>query len=251
MNPLNETLKRLGIAREFNAQAKKKALGVILVGSVAYAPNKNVTESSDLDLIVVYEDINDCIDLYFNNEKEKQKLRHSNYDGFLVKQNINGVAVSVHNLSASALTKIAETDQQNLFYYRQKAKDSTYYSKDFSGRNHPFKVQSVSVEGLKGQKRIDPISFYRNGKFVMGNDIDKLLSGAVILHDTKNFVEDSIESLWLNMARKMIDHFGKPPAVENSDMSKFLCRSERFSPYIKNKIEAKTKTALKLACRKV
>lgn len=52
-----ETKKRQDLINEFVNDIKSDVLGVILVGSMAYAPNENVRTDSDIDLIVVYEDI--------------------------------------------------------------------------------------------------------------------------------------------------------------------------------------------------
>ena len=92
---IHETEKRLSIAKEFNEKMKKSTLGIVMIGSVAYAPNHAVNKDSDLDLIVVYEDINNCIDLYFQDPDEQKHLQESDYDGFLVKRKMNGVAVRV------------------------------------------------------------------------------------------------------------------------------------------------------------
>ena len=247
-NSINETLKRLSIAKEFNKKMKKTTVGIIIIGSVAYAPNHSVNPDSDLDLIVVYEDIKDCIDLYFKSDSEKQHLREAEYDGFLVKRKMNGVAVSIHNISAGALDKIAMTGYQSLVYYRQSAKNITYYSKDFDENNHPFKVKSVPVKGQMGVQRIDPIAFERDGHFVMGNDIDKLLSNAVILHDKHGRITDSIERLWENMAIRMIEHFQKKGVdlpVKQADLGKYLCRYDRFSRKVKKDLKHRTRKIVK------
>ena len=52
-NTREETAKRLELAAAFTENIKNVAEGVILVGSVAYAPNKSVTEQSDLDLVIL------------------------------------------------------------------------------------------------------------------------------------------------------------------------------------------------------
>lgn len=51
-----ETKKRLSIAKELS-KSWKKAKGVILTGSVAYSPNLHVTCASDLDLLVIHDNI--------------------------------------------------------------------------------------------------------------------------------------------------------------------------------------------------
>lgn len=243
-----ETKKRLSIAAEFNRKMQGTTLGIILVGSVAYSPNENVTEKSDLDLLVVYENLNDCVDLYFKDPKEREHLKSEKYDGFQVKRKIDGVDVSIHNLSISALEKIARASFEDLYFYRQSAKDIVYYSKDFDGDRHPFRVKSVPIAGLMGVKRIDPVAFEKNSNFVLGNDIDKIMSAGMLLHDEDGRVNTCIEDLWDNMACRMIEHYKnreKVLDIETVDMAPLLHRHERFSQPVKNSLKEKTKNSVR------
>jgi len=52
-----ETIKRERLVKTFVNDIKDKSMGIILVGSLAYAPNINIRKESDIDLIVVYDDI--------------------------------------------------------------------------------------------------------------------------------------------------------------------------------------------------
>jgi len=239
-----ETQKRLEISRQFNEKMKKRTLGIILVGSVAYAPNTDVTEKSDLDLVVVYEDLNDCVDTYFDDARERKHIKNSPYDGVLVKSEISGVAVSIHNISLVALKKIVNADQKHLKYYRQKAKDTIYHSIDFNGKSHPFKVENIVQHGVEGVQRLDPISFQKEGNFVIGNDIDKLLSGAIVTHDKMGKIEAAIASLWSNLVDKLIEHQVKKGAsydLDQLDMNHYLCRKDRFCKTVRDNITSKTR----------
>lgn len=123
-------------------------MGIILVGSLAYAPNINIRKESDIDLIVVYDDIKKCASDYF---KESEYLINESYDGYLVKRhenighplelkskNIDNLNISIHNINYSALQKISYGNCETLAYYRQSQKSTMYYSKDFDGNVHPL-----------------------------------------------------------------------------------------------------------------
>lgn len=121
-----ETTKRLRLAEAFVENVRESTLGVIMVGSVAYAANENVREDSDLDLVVVYKDVKDSIPVYFKNDSERDYLLSQTYDGFLAKRKMEGVPVSIHNIGYRTLEKISETGYNHLEYYRQAAKDVPY-----------------------------------------------------------------------------------------------------------------------------
>lgn len=220
----------------FVNKMRDKCQGIILVGSTAYANDSEIKEKSDIDVIVVYDNIKDCIPAYFSGKAEEKHLENSSYDGYLVKKtmSIDGtkIALSIHNLSYEALQRISYGNTETLAYYRQSHKDITYYSKDFDGENHPFRTPSYPIDGLEGERRIDSIAMDFDGKYVIGNDMDKLMSGAKVLLDTDGKVQQCIDDLWRNVARKMTEHHltrntGIDPRCQN--LAEMLVRYERFS----------------------
>lgn len=249
-----ETRKRLKLIDDFVKEIKDDVVGIILVGSTAYAPNVNVRKDSDIDIIVVYDDIKKCAADYFN---EAEYLENETYDGYLVKRhenlghkvdlkskNCDDLNLSIHNINYSALQKISYGNYETLAYYRQSQKGTTYYSKDFNGEEHPFKPECVAVLGQQGERRIDSIAFQSpQGNYVLGNDIDKLLSGAKIIYDKDGKMEKILENLWLNITKKLIEHRRKHNQKidpGNEDLSPLLFRYERFSDDIKQDIKFKT-----------
>lgn len=216
---------------------RDKCQGIILVGSTAYANDSEIKEKSDIDVIVVYDNIKDCIPAYFGGKPEEKYLENSSYDGYLVKKTMSvgdsKIALSIHNLSYEALQRISYGNMETLAYYRQSHKDITYYSKDFDGENHAFKTPSHPIEGVEGERRIDSIAMNFDGKYVIGNDMDKLMSGGRVLLDTDGKIQQCIDDLWRNVSRRMTEHHlqrntGVNPRDEN--LAKMLVRYERFSP---------------------
>ena len=249
-----ETQKRLKLIDDFAKEIQEDVLGIILVGSTAYAPYVNVRKDSDIDIIVVYDDIRKCAGDYFN---EASYLQNESYDGYLVKRhenlghkvdlrnwNIDDLSLSIHNINFSALQKISYGNYETLAYYRQSQKGTMYYSKDFDGKEYPFKPECIPVSGQDGERRIDSIAFQSpEGNYIIGNDMDKLLSGATIVYDKDGKVQKVLEALWLNVTKRLIEHRRKHhqymnPSCEN--IAPLLFRYSRFSDSVKQDIKNKT-----------
>lgn len=56
-----ETTKRLDIAKTIRDVFAKQAKSILLAGSVAYAPNYSVNKNSDIDLLIVMDNLKDAI----------------------------------------------------------------------------------------------------------------------------------------------------------------------------------------------
>ena len=146
------------------------------------------------------------------------------------------------------MQKISYGNYETLAYYRQSQKGSMYYSKDFDGNNHPFKPECVSVSELSGERRIDMIAFQaQNGNYTIGNDMDKLLSGAKVIYDKDGKVQNILDNLWLNVTKKLIEHrraHGQNIDAHNEDIAPLLFRYERFSDRVKQDIKRKTELGI-------
>ncbi|MBR2300321.1 MAG: hypothetical protein IJ870_07125 [Alphaproteobacteria bacterium] len=250
-----ETQKRLKLIDDFAKEIQEDVLGIILVDSTAYAPYVNVRKDSDIDIIVVYDDIRKCAGDYFN---EASYLQNESYDGYLVKRhenlghkvdlrnwNIDDLSLSIHNINFSALQKISYGNYETLAYYRQSQKSTMYYSKDFDGNECPFKPQCISILGQDGERRIDSIAFQSSkGNYVIGNDMDKLLSGAKIIYDKNGQMQRVLDTLWLSVTKKLIEHRRKHRQIvdlDHEDVAPLLFRYSRFSDDVKQDIKQKTR----------
>mgnify|MGYP004638236377 CR=1 FL=1 len=194
-------------------------------------------------------------------------LKKESYDGYLVKRhenlghtvdlkskNIDDLNISIHNINYSALQKISYGNYETLAYYRQSQKGTTYYSKDFDGNIHPFKPECLSVNDQIGERRIDKVAFQSDkGDYVIGNDIDKLLSGAKVIYDTDGRMQDIIDQTWKNVTKKLVEHRIKHNQnidVNMENLAPLLFRYDRFSEETKKEIKEikeKTKHGVELA----
>ena len=73
-NSKEETARRLKLVDYELTRFRDIALGVILAGSVAYSPNCAVTEKSDLDLVVIIEDLKSSLPIVMPKNDEKKSL---------------------------------------------------------------------------------------------------------------------------------------------------------------------------------
>lgn len=249
-----ETQKRCELVKNFVNKIKDKTEGIILVGSLAYAPNLHVTNKSDIDLLVVYKDVKDCLDDYFH---EAKVLRQMDFDGYLVKRhsnkghpldlksmNVHGLDLSIHNLSLSSFQKICRGNYDRLVYYRQSKKGVPYYVNDFNEKSNPYDTLRLPVGELVGERRIDRVAFENEkGNYVIGNDMNKLLSGSVVLYDAHGDIQKGLQKLWDNIALRIVEHRlrnNQSLCQIESNMMPCLYGREKFSPEIMYALKRKT-----------
>lgn len=254
-----ETQKRMTLLKEFaEALNKEHVEGILLVGSLAYAANTCVRENSDIDIVVCYDDIKNCAKDYFN---EAFYLLNESYDGYLVKRHANvghtpyirdknqdRINISIHNISYPALQRISYGNYETLAYYRQSQKGSTYTMCDFDGNQYPYKPQCEQVKGVMGERRIDCVAFpSSDGHYIIGNDMDKLLSNAKIVYDKSKKMHNIMINLWENVAKKIIRHRSynhQSIIASNEDIGPLLFRYDRFSDKAKEITKERTTTAI-------
>ncbi|MBO4285115.1 MAG: hypothetical protein J5895_02665, partial [Alphaproteobacteria bacterium] len=108
----------------------------------------------------------------------------------------------------------------------------------------PFKPDCIAVIGQDGERRIDNIAFRSpQDNYVIGNDMDKLLSGAKIIYDKNGQMQKILDTLWLSVTKKLIEHRRKhrqPIDPYHENIAPLLFRYDRFSADIKEDIKQKT-----------
>jgi len=97
-----ETKRRLDLAKVIVDEFSDKVKGIVMAGSVAYSPNTHVRVDSDLDLILVSNDIKSLIPYAFDDYNESFGLHNRVFDGYCVKNEREGVPISLHILSDDA-----------------------------------------------------------------------------------------------------------------------------------------------------
>ena len=173
-NPQYETRKRISLAERVTNQFKDISSGIILTGSVAYAPNFNVTDKSDLDMLVIVEKLKESVPNLFISEEDTEKLKNRFFDGYCFKKDIEKVPVSIHLLSSDAFDIICKCFVADIRVFRSNKKSGLYMLRGFDGREYPYTIKNIPLE--QGVRTIVPISFINKDKYFIGVHRDKLLS---------------------------------------------------------------------------
>ncbi|MBN1793307.1 hypothetical protein JW826_06505 [Candidatus Woesearchaeota archaeon] len=242
-NPFEETKKRLRLAEEEANRYRDLSLCVILAGSVAYSPNHAVTESSDLDLIVVSADVKGMLSLLIEDSQELSALKNRFFEGYCLKRESQGIPVSIHLLSEDAFDIISKCFVSNMRVYRPKPKPEAYSLHGFDGAVYPYFIKNVSLPDLRGVRTIVPISFIYDDRYHLGIHRDKLLSNPKILCESEQHASARIDKLWAVVVENLYDEAHR--LYGHLDLGRMnvlnaLSRSHKMTPAVIAEITGKT-----------
>lgn len=241
-----EAKTRLNLAKNIAEDFSSSARGILLAGSVAYAPH-NVTSASDVDLLMVVEDIKKVLPLLPFENNEREALMSRFFDGYAIKQSVSGVPMSIHVLSTDAFDVITKCFVADIRLYRPKAKEQTYDLRGFDGRSYDYKIKNIHLDDLLGVRVIVPVSFIYEDRYYLGVHRDKLLSSPVILKQQDRYLSSSIDHLWSIVVENLYDEANRlEGAIDLSNMNVLnaLSRKDKMSNKTKGIIVAKTREYL-------
>ena len=195
MNPILETQKRLYLAYEL-VNRWKQAKGIILTGSVAYSPNTHVTEKSDLDLLIIHDNIKEIIPNLDIREQDRKALEMRTFEGYSIKSTIEDIPISLHILSQDCFEIITKGYVADIRLYRASQKNQVYDLFGYSGQKYQYTIKNIPLQDLSGVRIIVPVYFISEDRHYLGIHRDKLLSNPNILHDPENIIEKGINTLW-------------------------------------------------------
>lgn len=239
-NPQDETKRRITLAERVAEQYRDKSLGVIIAGSVAYAPNLSVTDKSDLDMVIITDDLKNSI-LDFVPEEVAIGLRNRFFEGYCFKEDVEGVAVSTHLLSRDAFDVICKCFVSNIRVFRPDEKPGAYILRGFDGEVYPYKIKNIPLEN--GFRTIVPIAFINRDKYFIGIHRDKLLSSPKVLHEQEGYVTSGIDKLWRVIVENLKDESLRLQGeldLNRRNVLNALAKKEKMSDDVKASIEDKT-----------
>ncbi|KYK24839.1 hypothetical protein AYK26_03080 [Euryarchaeota archaeon SM23-78] len=242
-DPIRETKKRLLLAEHELEKFRNISLGAILAGSVAYSPNLNVTEKSDVDLVIIVKKLKPIIPILIEYKVEQDALQKRFFEGYCIKKEKEGVPISTHVLSEDSFDIISKCFVANIRVYRQGEKTGVYELKGFEGNTYSYKIKNIPLADLPGVRTIVPISFIHRDRYYIGIHRDKLLSNPIILYEKDEFVSRKIEKLWKMVAENLYDESMR--LYSDIDISKMnilnaLSKKEKMSPKVIETIKDKT-----------
>lgn len=188
-------------------QLKPICSAVILTGSMAYAPNEHVKEDSDVDLILLTDDLKRTGKVFIPLKKQSRSLDNRFFDGYCIKTNLENIPVSCHILSLDAFDIISKCFVADIRVFRQVEKKGNYILKNFSGRTYSYKISNKTLSDFAGNgfRTIVPVSFIKYDSYFNGVYRDKLLCSPRILYDPKNIVTNGLEKLWKTVVMNLKD----------------------------------------------
>ncbi|MBW2985777.1 hypothetical protein KY333_00190 [Candidatus Woesearchaeota archaeon] len=242
-DPVKETKKRLILAEEELNRYRDFSLGAILAGSVAYAPNLHVTKESDVDLVVVVEDIKETLDNIVDDDTEKEALQNRFFEGYCIKRVSDGVPISIHVITGDAFDIISKCFVADMRVYRKTPKDAIYKLKGFEGNTYDYRIKNIQLNELSGVRTIVPISFINNDRYFIGIHRDKLLCKPHILHERNGYIAGKIDKLWYTVIRNLCDEsmrlYGTLD-LNRMNILNTIAKKDKLSPDAKKEIEDKT-----------
>lgn len=215
--PNKEAKRRLILVDKIFCNHSLDALvsSVFLAGSVAYGPQKAVTENSDVDIVMVTKKVQPLLktvmDEFLKNNKNmyaqfENVLKHRFFDGVTTKFEKDNVHVSLHVLTEDALDVIAKCFVADIRLLRKEGKIGTYILTGFEGQKYSYNIRNIPLEEASGFFRtIVPVTFINKDRYYLAIHRDKLLSSPRILYDPKKSLESAIDKVWDIVAKNLVD----------------------------------------------
>jgi len=225
MGAIEETEKRLVIAKEISSQLEGVVRGIILGGSMGYGQNFSVTEASDIDMVVIA-DKTKARNLentdYFRGEVPIDVLElfeKGVINLFWVTKHVRGIEVNSFVYETRGYTGFCLLNG-NLIGYIPTKPQETQNCYRFNGEPVTFN-RSVRPYG-KGFLYEKPA--LADGKFWGGPPRSDFLVGGHVLYESKNFLKSLSDKVWKSTIKQMIKEYGS-----NIDLSKINILNTDFT----------------------
>lgn len=225
MGTIEETEKRLEIARNISSQLEGFVQGVLLGGSMGFGQNYSVTEKSDIDMVIVC-DKNRTRDLestpYFSGHVPKNVLRmfeEGAINLFWVTQEVDSIEVNSFIYETEGYEKFCILEGGIKGYINHEPSE-TQTQHGFDGQEITFQRNVTPYEnGFLYEKPA-----LAEGKFWGGPPRSDLLISSQILYQDNNFFDNMREKVWDSVLRQLVKEYGTTPNLDetniiNSDFS--------------------------------
>jgi len=250
---MSETEKRIELANRLVTENKHLSVGIVLAGSVAYAPHHMVTKKSDLDLIIVANNLKDFIEPFVADKKDRKNLYNRFFDGYCFKKIIDDIPVSFHILSPDAFEIITKSFVADIRVFRAQSKDEDYILYGFERNEYKYVIKYNPLEEFEtGVRTIVPVGFINKDRYYLGIHRDKLLCNPLILHDTAGTISNGIDKLWNIMCQNLCDEAMRlHGTVDKSKMNilNMLAKRDKIVDPIKDIIVDTTEQYLQLCMK--
>jgi predicted nucleotidyltransferase len=242
-DPEIETEKRLELAERKVCEFKDKTLGMVLTGSVAYSPNYKVNKESDVDLVLVVDNIKEFTPFVIEDKLEAKALENRVFEGYCLNKNEEGIPLSLHIINKDAFDIISKAFVEDIRVYRQSSKQGNYDLLGFEGNRYEYEIKNVPLDDLDGFRTIVPVSFISDDRYYLGIHRDKLLSNSLVLFEESNYISGRIDKLWRVMAENLKSEAMRLYGdlnLEKMNILNTLAKKDKMTPEAINLIKEKT-----------
>lgn len=208
MDAIQETTKRLDIARQISSSLEKNVKQIILGGSMGFAQNYSIRPESDIDLVVVVD--KECVDeletSWFYKGEIPSEVRALFETGainlFCTTRVINGVEVNVFTYQAQEYTDFCLL-RGELRGFTKKKPIEIQKAYTFDGTEVTF---SRNVKPNKGGFLYQKPCFVQ-GRFWAGVPRQDFLYSAIVLCG-EDFFNELEKKVWESMTRQLVKEHG-------------------------------------------
>lgn len=238
---------------------KNHTKGIIVGGSMSYAPFFSVNQNSDVDMLIIYDQnlnpqLFDNIDFFNSDEKKLFSTRVSKFKQLFTEDKADIISqkmsvknkdfvFSLHFFSLDTLKKFIDQEKDTIINcnhdmisvirnYRENLTHLDYYPTNFTGQTTKFVSETKNILSddviATIHNYIIQNSFFYPGVFY--NHISPIFS---VLYDKSGEVQQSVDSLKEIITKRFIIENMKEP---NSKFYKSHPRYSKFSPNLINSL---------------
>ena len=249
MGTIEETSKRLEIAKDVSSQLEGIVQGVLLGGSMGFGQNFSVTEKSDIDMVIVC-DKNRARDLestpYFSGHVPQNVLRmfeEGTINLFWVTKEVNSVEVNSFIYETGGYERFCTLKEKIKGYIPTKPSE-TQTQHGFDGQEIIFKRNVTPCgDGFLYEKPA-----LAEGKFWGGPPRNGFLIDSYILYQKGDFFNKMREKVWDSVLGQLVKEYGPHPDLDrvnilNTDFS-YQRKPEKLPSSILERVKRETKDRL-------
>lgn len=237
--------------RKFLDSINNYVIGEFLVGSLVYAPEGNLSERSDLDIVCIVENgkLKDFLESKHLNGLIKYDiaydvLKNKISDYLVLKLYIDGVLLSVDIISPNFFKKICGCNLKESkrsfksYKFGNEPQMNQYESTEFIGETHYIQKKDLEYSG--GHSIELPLFFIFGDKYSPGIPSIKYITNKIFI-DTKNFISENIDDLYSNIIERLIYEY---PNQSNETYTQYFFNilkgkekyPKEYKEIIKNKV---------------
>jgi hypothetical protein len=243
------TTQRMEIATSLVSKLKPHCVGIMISGSLAYGPNHSVKPTSDIDMLVVVDDLKQSFpEMRDRQPNELEKFSPENFDGYSFKRLfIDGVKVSFRVVTREVFSKICDAETGDVRIYKPVVKREETTTQGFDGSEKKHQVAQIPLSQITEYVRLSPNAVIVDGNYQIGTYLDRILSCGKVLHDTDGWMASQMERCWDNVGAVLVNESERRMGgmdLDRMSIGKALCRHTRMPDESRAYVKSRTEQAV-------